>query len=111
VSDDESEEEPDDGEEMEVDAGADTQDQAVKKLVRYALACEFQRLVIRRTGIAEKGWSPMLRMSSCTKDFSIGKCISRIIQTHIRRGTEAITKQIWNGNGRAARKRKGAAER
>ncbi|EPE26476.1 hypothetical protein GLAREA_02389 [Glarea lozoyensis ATCC 20868] len=59
VSDDDSEEEPDDGEEMEVDAGVDTQDQAVKKLIRYALACEFQRLVIRRTGIAEKGWSPV----------------------------------------------------
>lgn len=32
----------------------DSLDQAVKKLVRYALACEFQRLPITRTGIKEK---------------------------------------------------------
>jgi hypothetical protein len=56
VSDDDSEEEAEDGDETNVDATEDSQDQAVKKLVRYALACEFQRMVIRRTGIAEKGW-------------------------------------------------------
>jgi hypothetical protein len=55
VSDDDSEDEAEDGEEMAVDVAGDSQDQAVKKLVRYALACEFQRLAIRRTGIAEKG--------------------------------------------------------
>jgi cytoskeletal protein RodZ len=55
VSDDESEEEAEDGDETNVDATEDSQDQAVKKLVRYALACEFQRMVIRRTGITEKG--------------------------------------------------------
>ncbi|KAB8294712.1 hypothetical protein EYC80_006674 [Monilinia laxa] len=56
----ESDEEEDD--EDEDDAGGegveldreDSLDQAVKKLVRYALACEFQRLPITRTGIKEK---------------------------------------------------------
>jgi hypothetical protein len=56
-----SEDETDEGEEdegdeeMEVDADADSQDQVVKKLVRYALACEYQRVSIKRTGITEKG--------------------------------------------------------
>ena len=35
--------------------GEESQEQVVKKLVRYALACEFQRLPIRRSGISEKG--------------------------------------------------------
>ncbi|KIN04424.1 hypothetical protein OIDMADRAFT_116466, partial [Oidiodendron maius Zn] len=38
---------------MEVDQ-EESQDQVVKKMVRYALACEYQRLPIKRTGIAEK---------------------------------------------------------
>lgn len=58
----ESEEEEDDGDDDEDDAtgegmGSDREeslDQVVKKLVRYALACEFQRLPITRTGIKEK---------------------------------------------------------
>ena len=42
--------------EMEVDGDeADSQDQVVKKLVRYALACEYQRMPIKRANIAEKG--------------------------------------------------------
>ncbi|QSZ34642.1 hypothetical protein DSL72_007496 [Monilinia vaccinii-corymbosi] len=57
----ESEEEEEEDEEEE-DVGSegmgldreDSLDQAVKKLVRYALACEFQRLPITRTGIKEK---------------------------------------------------------
>jgi hypothetical protein len=42
---------------MEVD-GAVTRnetDQLVKKLVRYALACEYSRFPIRRDGIRDKG--------------------------------------------------------
>ncbi|KAF7880175.1 uncharacterized protein EAF01_012070 [Botrytis porri] len=58
----ESEEEEEDGDDDEHDAtgegmGLDREeslDQVVKKLVRYALACEFQRLPITRTGIKEK---------------------------------------------------------
>ena len=57
VSDDESEE--DDAEEEapdeDMDGEADSQDQIVKKLVRYALACEYQRIPIKRIGISEKG--------------------------------------------------------
>jgi hypothetical protein len=56
-SEDETEEEDEEEgeEEMEVDPDADSQDQVVKKLVRYALACEYQRVPIKRTGITEKG--------------------------------------------------------
>ncbi|TQS34858.1 hypothetical protein Golomagni_04744 [Golovinomyces magnicellulatus] len=37
--------------------GMEDLNQTVKKLVRYALACEFQRSTIKRTGITERGWS------------------------------------------------------
>ena len=55
-SEDDSEEEVQDEDEEMPDAGAEpnSRDQLVKKLVRYALACEYQRLPIRRTGITEK---------------------------------------------------------
>ena len=43
-------------EEMEIDENEkESKDQLVKKLVRYALACEYQRLPIRREGIRDKG--------------------------------------------------------
>ena len=43
-------------EEMDVDGDeADSQEQVVKKLVRYALACEYQRIPIKRANITEKG--------------------------------------------------------
>ena len=43
---------------MDVDGDeADSQDQVVKKLVRYALACEYQRMPIKRANITEKGRS------------------------------------------------------
>lgn len=43
-------------EEMEIDdSEKESKDQLVKKLVRYALACEYQRLPIRREGIRDKG--------------------------------------------------------
>lgn len=38
---------------MDID-GENTLDQSVKKLVRYALACEYSRIPISRTGIREK---------------------------------------------------------
>lgn len=41
---------------MEVDGDLDeSQDQVVKKMVRYALACEFQRKSIKRQDISDKG--------------------------------------------------------
>ncbi len=58
LDDEEGEEEDDEdeaGDEMDVDSRSDGQDQVVKKMVRYALACEYQRMPIRRTGITEKG--------------------------------------------------------
>lgn len=38
-----------------MEEGEGSMDQSVKKLVRYALACEYQRTTIKRTGISEKG--------------------------------------------------------
>jgi hypothetical protein len=55
VSDDSEDDGEEQGDDMEVD-GDESQAQVVKKLVRYALACEFQRLPIKRAGISEKGW-------------------------------------------------------
>ncbi|KAE8448749.1 hypothetical protein EG329_008964 [Mollisiaceae sp. DMI_Dod_QoI] len=58
LDDEEGEEDEEDedeaGDEMDVDSRSDGQDQVVKKMVRYALACEYQRMPIRRTGITEK---------------------------------------------------------
>ena len=33
----------------------DSEDQLIKKLVRYALACEYSRQPIRREGVRDKG--------------------------------------------------------
>lgn len=52
---DEEDEEEAGDDEMDVDARSEGQDQTVKKMVRYALACEYQRMPIRRAGISEKG--------------------------------------------------------
>jgi melanoma-associated antigen len=56
-SEDESDEEAEEegGDEEMADVEPDSQDQIVKKLVRYALACEYQRTSIKRVGITEKG--------------------------------------------------------
>lgn len=60
----ESDDEPDpsdNDDEQDIDmggpAGVDgtSDDQLVKKLVRYALACEYARIPIRRDGIRDKG--------------------------------------------------------
>ena len=45
----------DDAEEAEDSASQDLTAQLVKRLVRYAIACEYSRLPIRREGIREKG--------------------------------------------------------
>jgi len=55
-TDDEDLEEEDQDEETDADvAESSLQDQVVKKLLRYALACEHQRIRITRAGITEKG--------------------------------------------------------
>jgi len=43
-----------DQDEMEINE-EESQDQLVKKFVRYALACEYSRVPIKREGIREKG--------------------------------------------------------
>lgn len=52
--DEEEEEEEDNGEEMDVE-GQEGEEQLVKKFVRYVLACEYQRIPIRRVAVSEKG--------------------------------------------------------
>lgn len=42
-------------EDLETTGEGDGKNQFVKKLVRYALACEYARLPIRREGIKDKG--------------------------------------------------------
>lgn len=43
---------------MEVeDEENESQDQLVKKLVRYALACEYSRIPIKREGVRDKSLS------------------------------------------------------
>lgn len=67
----ESEDEDEDAsadESMEVDGGAEQQsadDILAKKLVRYALSCEYARVPIRRDGIKERGTLVAFRRSSC----------------------------------------------
>lgn len=65
-SDEESEasgndEDQDEDIDMDRPAGADgtPHDQLVKKLVRYALACEYARIPIKRDGIRDKGSQTM----------------------------------------------------
>jgi hypothetical protein len=107
VSDDESEEEAelDNGDNMEVAEDDDSIDQVVKKLVRYALACEYQRLPIKRVGIAEKSTPSILPLYSGPKSdcyesnvHSNGKTTSTI-QTSLRSCAEAASVCLWYGDG------------
>jgi hypothetical protein len=56
---DDSEEEEEEEEQQEngdgIDATHEATEQLVKKFVRYALACEYQRIPIRRAAVTEKG--------------------------------------------------------
>lgn len=49
--------------ETEEDENEGSMDQLVKKFVRYALACEYSRIPIKRDGMREKGtfWARRLR--------------------------------------------------
>ena len=51
----ESDREDDDGDQRMDGVERDETSQLIKKLVRYALACEYSRTPIRRDGIKEKG--------------------------------------------------------
>lgn len=65
-SDDDEASEAYNGKDIDIDGmgegGASDEDQLVKKFVRYALACEYARLPIRRDGVREKGTSQVLRV-------------------------------------------------
>lgn len=68
-ADPESEEEVDeDVEDEEAPGAAESPDaQLIKKLVRYAMACDFSRTPIRRDGIKEKGVSTLCNLvESCS---------------------------------------------
>lgn len=54
------EDEDDEGDDRMDDGARDESSQLIKKLVRYALACEFSRTPIRRDGIKEKGMWALL---------------------------------------------------
>jgi len=82
---------------MEVD-GEESMDQAVKKLVRYALACEYQRITIKRTGISEKGqYSKSHDLSNA--DIRSSRKATPLVQTGIRCSAKTTTEQIWDGDG------------
>lgn len=68
---------------MDVDgAGSNLQDQTVKRLVRYALACEYQRVRITRAGINEKGKSPRLVVRQVIDYDSHWQAAGSCVQAH-----------------------------
>lgn len=62
---DDGEEEEDDNEQAESADG-----QLIKRLVRYAMACDFNRAAIRRDGIREKGAPPKYYLVGHTCDLT-----------------------------------------
>ena len=82
---------------MDVD-GEESMDQAVKKLVRYALACEYQRITIKRTGISEKGQYCGLH-DLFDVDIRSSRKAAPLLQTCVRGSTEAATDKVWHGDG------------
>lgn len=61
--DSEASEEDQDGD-VDMERTGDADDQLVKKLVRYALACEYARIPIKRDGIRDKGKLSLLKIPS-----------------------------------------------
>lgn len=95
---------------MDVDGDeADSQEQVVKKLVRYALACEYQRMPIKRANITEKGWCYVVCMKAGLIRSSNGQA-ARSFQTCIRTCANATQKCIWYADGRTAWPREGHFE-
>lgn len=84
---------------MDVDGDeADSQDQLVKKLVRYALACEYQRIPIKRANITEKGACYIVGVGAGLTQISYVETTCPF-QAGIRTCTEATQDCFWNGNG------------
>lgn len=90
--------------EMDLDGQADSQDQVVKKLVRYALACEFQRIPIKRVGISEKGQHPTIPSFLRANCSSSGEAAWQL-QGGIRCSSKAFAIQIRHGDDRTTGKR------
>lgn len=65
---DASEEDPEGDVDMD-GVGNSEEDQLVKKLVRYALACEYARIPIKRDGIRDKGRSTSWQSQSKGSSF------------------------------------------
>ncbi|RDL41042.1 uncharacterized protein BP5553_01021 [Venustampulla echinocandica] len=95
--------------EMDLDGETDSQDQVVKKLVRYALACEFQRVPIKRVGISEKG---QCSTTSCDlhADYGSSGKTTRQLQTGVRCSATAFAIKIWHGDDGTTRTRETAAK-
>lgn len=83
----------------------DERSQMVKNLVRYALACEYSRTPIRRDGIRDKGID-----TNCSQNpvptpsltISSARCQRARVQEGVCRRTDAVTGDVWHGDGRAA---------
>ena len=71
--DDDSDGEAAGGGAMDVDAPEGSDVQMAKKLVRYALSCEYSRTVLRRDGIKDKG---SLALPSCFLERAYLNCHS-----------------------------------
>lgn len=84
---------------MEIDEDeADSQDQVVKKLVRYALGCEYQRMPIKRANITEKGVYYVDLEDSRLIHSSYVET-THPLQTSIRTCAEATQECLWDGDG------------
>jgi hypothetical protein len=98
--------------EVEGPVGSSADDQLAKKLVRYALSCEYSRTAIRRDGIKERGTieaqgGPRPHTNS---EYSFGEP-KPILQAHIRSGAETAPSSLGNGTTRASGTRKDVTAR
>lgn len=108
---DESESEEDaepEGNDPDDDAGEDsTNGELVKKLVRYALACEFSRTPIRRDGIKERGLlsRSVLGLKSQLTLYVPWKSVGtawQIVQESVCAGPKTAKRRLRHGAGRNA---------
>lgn len=120
-----SEDEEEDGNDTTMDinpraAGGGFENQLAKKLVRYALSCEFSRTPIRRQGIREKGRpTPMPKSTHHSDETRLTQNspwrAPAGIQEGLRARAGAAAENLRDGDEAAARPRKantrGEAER
>lgn len=95
---------------MDIDPrpGGGFEDQLAKKLVRYALSCEFSRTPIRRQGIREKGRVYPVGGSHFRRRLT--RDSPRRAPARVQKGlcarSRAAEEDIWHGDETAARARK-----